>query len=778
MDVLFMLTNIRPEYIFVKCRDAAVVAESTRDPHKQTRTQRRPGGKLKASYSEFLDSKRITVGSVGRDIESAEISTVLYDFQRDVVKWAMRRGRAAIFQDCGLGKTLQQLEWARLVGGTVLIVAPLSVSEQTIAEALKIDLDVRYVTDTSEMAPGIQITNYERLHRLMDAPPVLDGIVLDESSILKSIDGKTRALLLEHFTSIPWRLCCTATPCPNDIAELANHSEFLGVMKRTDMLSSFFVHDQDGWRMRGHAREPFFRWMASWAMAMKSPSDLGYDGSRFNLPPLNISDEVVATEWRRPGELFPGKLKGITDRSAVRRSSIEDRVARAAEIANTVDDQVIVWCGLKDESTAATAAIPDAVEVCGADSVEKKIGAIRGFLAGEHRVLVTKPKIAGFGMNFQNASRMIFLGLSDSYESYYQCIRREWRYGQTRPVNVHVVVTDHETEIVNNVRRKEIQAEQLSAEIVAAARKYEMEELGMVKSETETIVNDEFEGENWKLYQGDCVEEMVKIEDESVDLSVFSPPFLALYQYSDTERDLGNSSGGEEFFEHFRYVIDELMRITKPGRNCCVHASQVATTLSTHGVIGLRDFRGEVIAEFIDRGWIYHGEVCIDKCPQAQAIRTHAKGLLFTQMHKDSSWSRPGLADYVLIFRKPGDNAVPIHPDITNDQWIEWARPIWYNIRESDTLNTTEAKSNEDDRHICPLQLGTIERCVRLWSNEGETVFSPFAGIGSELYQAVMLGRYGLGIELKPLYARTAAKNCRSAEQKMNQPTLFSEAAK
>ena len=729
------------------------------------------------SYSEFLAAKRPVAEDDGFEVGPSDISEVLYDFQRDVVRWALRRGRAAIFQDCGLGKTLQQLEWARHVGGSVLIVAPLSVAEQTIKEAEKLDLKVRHIKTTAEIAPGIQITNYERMRGMTDASGYLDGIVLDESSILKSIDGKTRKILLEHFTAIKYRLCCTATPCPNDIAELANHSEFLGVMKRTDMLASFFVHDQDGWRMRGHAREPFFRWMASWAMAMKSPADLGYDRSRFALPPLNIHDEIVETDWKRPGRLFPGALRGITDRAQVRKDSINDRVARAAEIANATDEQVIVWCGLNGESTAATKAIPGSVEVKGADTTDHKLAAIRGFTSGEHRVLVTKPKIAGFGMNFQNANRMIFLGLSDSYESYYQCIRRQWRYGQTQPVNVHVVVTDHESEIVNNVRRKETEAEMLSAEIVAAAKRYEMEELGVSKSEKEEIIIDEFEGENWKVYQGDSVDEMAKVADDSVDLSVFSPPFLALYQYSETERDLGNSSSPDQFFEHFDFIIDELMRVTKPGRNCCVHVSQTATTLSTHGVIGIRDFRGDVIRHFVAKDWIYHGEVCIDKCPQAQAIRTHAKGLLFVQMRKDSSWSRPGLADYIVVFRKPGENAEPIHPDITNDQWIEWARPVWYGIRESETLNTTEAKSNEDDRHICPLQLGTIERCIRLWSNPGDVVFSPFAGIGSELYMAIKLGRYGLGIELKPLYARTAAKNCREIDNCTHQPTLFSEVA-
>lgn len=724
-------------------------------------------------YEEFLDSKRPVAPAVGFDVDPSAISPVLYDFQRDVVRWAMRRGRAAIFQDCGLGKTLQQLEWARHVGGSVLIVAPLSVAEQTIKEASKLDLEVRRINSTDEIATGIQITNYERMRGMTDAPGYLDGIVLDESSILKSLDGKTRKLLLEHFTTIKHRLCCTATPCPNDIAEIANHAQFLGVMKREDMLASFFVHDQDGWRMRGHARESFFRWMASWAMAMKSPADLGYDGSRFELPPLNIIDETVETDWRRPGELFPGKLRGITDRSDVRKASVDDRVARAVELASATDEQVIIWCGLNAESTKVSKLIDGAVEICGADSTADKVAGIQGFIDGTHRVLVTKPKIAGFGMNFQNASRMIFLGMSDSYESYYQCIRREWRYGQTKPVNVHVIVTDHETAIVENVRRKEIQAEQLSAEIVAAARQYEMEELGMKDGNSELMETGEYSGENWRIVNGDSVEEMKNMEDDSVDLSIFSPPFLALYQYSDSERDLGNSSSDGEFFEHFRFIIDELMRTTKPGRNCCVHVSQVATTLSRHGVIGIRDFRGEVIREYVDRGWIYHGEVCIDKCPQAQAIRTHAKGLLFVQMRKDSSWSRPGLADYILVFRKPGENVVPINPDISNDQWIEWARPVWYGIRESDTLNTTEAKSNEDDRHICPLQLSTIERCIRLWSNPGEIVFSPFAGIGSEVYQAIRLGRQGLGIELKPLYAKTAAKNCTNAEAENDQPNLI-----
>lgn len=287
-------------------------------------------------------------------------------------------------------------------------------------------------------------------------------------------------------------------------------------------------------------------------------------------------------------------------------------------------------------------------------------------------------------------------------------------------------------------------------------------------------VLDQAHGESWAFFNGDSVEVLPALPDRSVHLSVFSPPFLSLYTYSPTERDLGNSRTPQQFWRHFRFVIDQLLRVTVPGRNCCVHVAQVPSLLGRDGVIGLKDFRGQTIRAFQRRGWVYHGEVCIDKDPQAQAIRTHAKSLLFVQLRKDASWMRAALADYILVFRAPGENPTPIVPDLTNDDWIEWARPIWYGIRESDTLNVAEARSADDARHIAPLQLGTIERCIRLWSNPGEVVLSPFAGIGSEVYQAVKLGRRGVGIELKPAYWRVGVKNVRRAEAESVRRDLFS----
>jgi hypothetical protein len=286
---------------------------------------------------------------------------------------------------------------------------------------------------------------------------------------------------------------------------------------------------------------------------------------------------------------------------------------------------------------------------------------------------------------------------------------------------------------------------------------------------------DEASGDTWDLWLGDSCERMAEIQDDSIGLSVYSPPFASLFTYSPSPRDLGNSASRGEFFEHYGYIIRENLRITMPGRICAVHVQQLTTTMATNGVIGMTDFRGDVIRGYLDAGWIFHGEVTVDKDPQAQAIRTKAQALMFVTKNRDSSMTRPALADYLLLFRKPGDNPQAIKNDVSNEEWIEWARPVWLDIRETNTLNARVARECADERHICPLQLDFIERVVRLWSNPGETVFSPFAGIGSEIHTAVRLGRRGLGIELKPSYWRTAVSNLLDLDAEMNVPSLFDE---
>lgn len=429
-----------------------------------------------SDYNEFLATKYLIVPSVGRTVSDEDIHPSLFPFQGSLVRWAVGKGRAALFADTGLGKTRMQLEWARLTGERTLILAPLAVAQQTIREAAILGITVTYAKSQDDAADGITITNYERLDRF--DPVAFGAVVLDESSILKSFDGKTRTALIEGFRNTPYRLCCTATPAPNDIAELANHAEFLGILSRVEMLATFFVHDQDGWRLKGHAREPFYRWLASWGMSVKQPSDLGFDDDGYTLPPLAIHPKFLAVTYTPPGQLFFTSLNGITDRTKVRQNTIVERVAAAVELVMSEPDEPwLLWTGLNDEAKQLTAAIPGAVNVEGSMSPEAKADSLLGFADGKIARLVTKPSVAGHGMNWQHCARMIFVGLGDSYEQYYQAIRRCWRFGQTRPVDAWVILTEPEEAIYHNVLRKERDAAEMSRELVAAVAAFEREEL-------------------------------------------------------------------------------------------------------------------------------------------------------------------------------------------------------------------------------------------------------------------------------------------------------------
>lgn len=738
------------------------------------------------TYADFLASKRLTVPQVGFDVAPTVINAALFPFQRDITRWALRKGRCAIFADTGLGKTLMQVEWARLVaaqsGKPVLMLAPLSVARQTVREAEKFGVSVQYIRSmaTVTTAPAIYITNYEMLEH-MDSS-VFGGVVLDESSILKNLDGKLRHSLTEAFSQTPFRLCCTATPAPNDITEIGRHAEFLGLMSNSEMLAAFFINDmkqKDGvYRLKRHAVKPFYRWLASWGIAVKRPSDLGYADDGYQLPGIDVKLITTNSDYT-PDGMMPGFFVGsisAADAHKVRRATIDDRIDQIAATVNADTDQWVIWAGLNDESDALARAIPGSVNVQGNLSPDAKADAIEAFVSGKTRVLVTKCSIAGFGINMQNCHKMLFCGIDYSWESYYQAVRRCYRFGQKDVVQVVVVTSEQERPIFDVVMQKEAEAVAMTDELIRHAALYEKEELMGITSQDWQYTTDDRRTDNYHMMLGDSVERIAELADNSVDLSVFSPPFISLYTYTPTERDMGNSRTSEQFFEQFGYIIDGLLRITKPGRNCCVHVQQVGATKVNDGYIGIKDFRGDVIRAFLARGWYQHGEVTIDKNPQVQAIRTKTKGLMFQQLHKDSVANRPAFGDYILIFQKPGQNAVPVMPDVTNEEWIEWAHPVWYDIRESDVLNVAVARSNEDERHMCPLQLPVIERCVRLYTNPGETVFSPFAGIGSEGYEAIKRGRKFTGIELKPEYFKVAVRNLEQASEKAAQVDLFSYA--
>ncbi len=426
---------------------------------------------MTSRYAEFLAAKRATAAPTGRDVDATH--PALHPWQSEIVAWACKQGRAAIFSDTGTGKTRMQLAWAEHMRGSqgvALIVAPLAVTQQTIREAAKLGLTVRYARSAAEVSSrGLWITNYERVADF--DPDLISAVVLDESSILKQSDGKTRTRIIRQFEAVPYRLACSATPAPNDPEELTNQAEFLGIATRTNMLAAYFVHDSDGWRLKGHAKSPMFEWMASWAVAIRRPSDMGYSDDGYVLPGLQIIGHNVDVPIDQEGQLFPTDLGGVGGRAAVRRATLQARCEQAARIvAAEPDEPWLIWCGLNDEAETLAKLIPESVNVPGNWSAEDKAAALLGFADGQVTRLITKPSIAAQGMNWQHCARMIFVGMSDSYEAYYQAIRRCHRYGQTRVVDVHIVLSELEGQIAANVRRKESEAAMLAEQMVAAMR--------------------------------------------------------------------------------------------------------------------------------------------------------------------------------------------------------------------------------------------------------------------------------------------------------------------
>jgi DNA modification methylase/superfamily II DNA or RNA helicase len=737
------------------------------------------------AYSDFLETKKLLDVPTGIEPASA-LSPDLFEYQRDITAWALRRGRAAIFAGCGLGKTLMQLEWARQVsqhtGGEVLVLTPLAVAPQTIAEASRFGITAAYARNAGEISRGVVVTNYDRLDGF--DPGRFAGVVLDESSILKAFDGATRTQLIESFSGTPFRLACTATPAPNDYMELGNHSEFLGVLTRAEMLATFFVHDggeTQSWRLKGHAESDFWAWLCSWAVMLRAPSDLGYSDEGFELPPCTIAEHKVPSPEKEGVLLSSAEAQTLQERLEARRVSIPQRVAKAAEIINCIDRPAVVWCNLNAESDALVAAIPDAVAVSGSDDREDKERRLLGFAKGEYRVLVTKPSIAGFGMNWQHCADVVFVGLSDSWEQYYQAVRRCWRFGQRNAVAVHVVSAEAEGAVVSNIKRKDADAERLADGMLQHMRGLSERAIhGGATRDRAVYRRDRAEGDSWALLLGDCVEELKGLDTGSVDYSVFSPPFASLYTYSASERDMGNARSHQEFFDHFRFCVAELARVIRPGRLVSFHCTNIPMMKMREGVIGIHDFRGDLIRLFSAAGFVYHSEVCIWKDPVTAMQRTKALGLLHKTIRNDSSMSRQGIPDYLVTMRAPGVNAEPIahtREEFPVSLWQRYASPVWMDINPSDTLQHRSVREHRDEKHICPLQLGVIRRALLLWSNPGDLVLSPFAGIGSEGVVALEMGRRFVGMELKESYWTQAKANLEEAARSTATDLFSNEAA-
>lgn len=776
------------------------------------------------AYREFLKSKVVEATPSGIEFPRENLNPQLFNWQGDIVQWALRRGKAALFADCGMGKGPMQIEWARIVAehteGDVLILAPLAVAQQTVREGAKFGVHVTLCRSQSDVRHGVNVTNYEMLEHF--SPGSFVGVVLDESSRLKSFGGVQRKQFTEFGSNIPFRLACTATPAPNDLIEVINHAEFLSVMQGKEIIALYFTQDGNtthSWRLKGHARKDFWRWVATWAVALRKPSDIGYPDEGFILPQLEMKQITVpgvATE----GMLFAVEALSLAEQRRAKRGTLATRVKAAADLVNSTPGQWLVWAELNAESEALCRAIPGAIEVTGNDSPGHKEQAAIDFVEGRVRVIVSKTSIFGFGLNLQCCGLQVFVGLSHSFEQLYQAIRRSWRFGRLDPVTIWQIVSENEGNVLDNLRRKERQANEMMDELVRNIALTGLS-LGHQRKETMTYEYSVRTGRDWTAHLGDSIEVTQQMKAESVDLTLFSPPFPGMYAYTNSEHDIGNTVSIEQMIEHFGFLIPGLFRVIRPGRITAIHLMQLTAMLSRDGYIGIKDYRGRTIEAMESHGFVYAGEVCIDKNPQIQATRNKERGLMFKTLATDSSLMRMALADYLIYFRKPGSNVVPIrsgisqkyaNPDgwITEDEWIEWAAPVWYRhmnfggraaqaqpgypslaaralqsrktangtttlngIMETDVLNVAQARETDDERHLCPLQRCVAERAVKLYSAPGETVFSPFMGIGTEGVAALSLNRRFVGIELKRSYYESAIGNLEMALAERGQQSLF-----
>ena len=714
-------------------------------------------------YKSFLKTKEKNFISSGFEINEKDLNENLFDFQKQIVKIALSKGRFALFEDCGLGKTIQQLSWAEAVynytNKQVLILAPLAVVQQTKDEALKFGIDQNC----------FDITNYEQLKNI-DVSKYI-GVVLDESSILKGRDGKLSKLIIDTFKNTPYKLACTATPSPNDHMELGQHSEFLGAMSYLEMLAMFFVHDggeTSKWRLRKHAQDDFWNYVCTWSISIDNPCRLGFNEKNYNLPEIEYIEHIIPVK-NNTQTLFGDVAVSATDLHKDLKRSFDKRINKTIELVNSNNEQWIVWTLKNDEANELNKVLDNSINVQGSDKPEYKAEHLNGFAKNNFKTLITKTSIASFGMNYQNCHNMIFTSYDFKFEAFYQAVRRCYRFGQKNKVKVHLLVPESQV----NVRKTILLKEKKHFEMIAQMSKYSSKTNYKLNKTKIMINNKEIKTQNYHLLNGDCVQESKKIKTNSVDLCVFSPPFAELYVYSDKREDMGNVSDYNEFEKHFKFLIPEIKRTLKNGRICAVHCMDLPIQKGKEGYIGLRDFSGMLIDWFTKKGFIYHAKTTIWKNPVTEMQRTKALGLLHKTIKKDSVMSRVGIPDYVLFFRNEGENETPIqHQDkdqslpnyLPVDLWQKYASPVWMDVDYSRTLQYRSGRDGNDEKHICPLQIDTIERIIHLYSNEGETIFSPFGGIGSEGYTALKMNRKSISIELKESYFKLNAENHKSIE--------------
>lgn len=936
-------------------------------------------------YNEFIQEKIERVSPVGFEISKEQIKKdfpILFDFQVAIVQWGLRIGRCAVFAECGLGKSFIQLVWAHYVakktGKPVLLLAPLGVTGQTVNEAKKLGLDLVYCRTVQEWDGCTNIiTNYEMLKN-WDLS-YFSGGVWDESSILKNYNGKTKQLIFDKFHNTNYLMALTATPAPNDARELGNHAEGLRIMKSNIMERTWFKHDSANVHqsiLKPHAANDFWRWVNEWAVCCQVPSDLGdFDDTGYILPDLNFIGHVVEVDhtraWAETGKngqmslLLTGKTSA-TNMHAEKRATIEDRMEMAAQLVRDIqarkpDEYIIVWCEYNYEADLLVKLLPDAIEIRGNESIDIKQRKLIEFAEGMHQVLITKPKIAAHGLNFQHVGEQIWTSITHKFEPFYQGYKRSHRFGRKEAVNCHIIYAESEGDILSNLNRKHHDHEKMQEQMVKFMKQNGMSLTSPFTHTPFGIGGDVAEDENWKVYHGDSAIQLKKVETESVSLWVQSPPFKQIFVYSDNAEDLGNCINDEQFYQQYQFILKEQLRASKSGNHKAEHCQDLAMLKQNTGhEMGLIDFPGELIKAHIDAGWEFVGSKTVWKDPVVEMQRTKRLSLLWSKSFcEKSEQARQGIADYVLIFRKPdgkqnvqdkkelapiaesvvmrcadlwtnhGENVhSPYHTNtgladlliidgmpkelkslkkqlrdgrnliirvndllectqmiemgkslnlifhsrvsltdgsflivlrkwvkdmsdknanimhVTHDLippsryyghtvkedddgvvreydiytrdeskkngyhqyigtdapqywdsdayysiqvWQRYASPVWWDlpglpeshpdiwmdIQQTDVLEYRIARDEKDEKHIAPLQLQLIERCIEEYTNKGDLVGTGFAGIFSEIYQAVIMGRRAVGCELKRSYWEIGVKHMAEAKRRMNTKTLF-----
>lgn len=780
------------------------------------------------NYNDFLKSKlspfytvknrKIIIKNITFDINklhnNIKLSNYLFDYQKFIINLALQKQRFAVYSDCGTGKTAIFLEWIKQLKNIIqdkkiLIVSPLAVIKQTIEEENKFygkytikNLYKKNITEWLNSKDNqIGIINYDKFHNSIDFNNKIGAVVLDESSILKNGMGVIRNSLVESFRGVPFKLCCTATPAPNDRQEYANHSTFLEYTRsNNEFFAKFFVNKEKakgGWSIKPHGFKYFYKELSNWSVYLRNPEHYGFCNNIKNLPePKFIIDNIEWTEEQKKYlnnnyfnnndnnnvdlftkktfylQLSKGFIKNKNGKFETINSNKYNHILDI--IKNNPNKQIMIWAMFNEEEKRLIRFLKEnnisVNNITGSTHEEIRSEIVKDFKEKKFQVLISKPKLLGFGINLPFVNVQIFSGLNDSYEQFYQAVRRSYRYGATEQLKIYIPITSIEKKVYNNIINKKDMFEFDSLNQEKHFIKFLDDELKRFNGEkikdkkmVNEIKNIKADGEDWKLYLSDSIIKLRNMEKESIDFSIFSPPFANLFAFSEKLGDMGNSrdNNEHEFSLHMEFFLNGLYSVMKTGRNVCCHVQQLSTYKCLDGFIGTKDFRGLIVELFKKAGFIFFGEFVIGKNPQAQAIRNKVRSLTFAQLNRDRLGSHPGFNDYILIFKKSGDTKIRINDETgpTTNEWINWASGIWTDIRETDTLNTKPAKSDDDVKHISPLQLEVIRRCIRLYTNKGDTVFDPFNGIGSSGVVSLELARKYIGIELKKEYFDESVKN-------------------